>query len=217
MTRDQWSTEQPSRLHHGNHALTSSGIRSCKRSLGTRSWIQGIFSRSFRWKRVGGPTQPSRGRGSGGPTETLLSVSSLSLLLTSFFIRVKGGGASGNAWRRHPSRLFFMAIRTIGPGDRTEGCPRSECAGWLAALKAKWNGQRERSRDFLPWSHWSSIRSRRNRRGSCPTGSEVPSGPSGRIASWELSMTAPRGALDSLRENDKQSGTNEERDPDVKI
>ena len=25
------------------------------------------------------------------------------------FIRVKGGGASGNAWRRHPSRLFFMA------------------------------------------------------------------------------------------------------------
>ena len=26
-----------------------------------------------------------------------------------FFIRVKGGGASGNACRRHPSRLFFMA------------------------------------------------------------------------------------------------------------
>ena len=43
-----------------------------------------------------------------------------------FFIRVKAGGALGNAWRRHPSRLsFFMAV---GPGDQTEGCPRSECA-----------------------------------------------------------------------------------------
>ena len=31
--------------------------------------------------------------------------------------------------------------------------------------------------------------------------------PSTRIASWELSMTAPWGALDSLRENDRQSGT----------
>ena len=118
MTRDRWSTEQQSRLHHGNHALTSSGIRSCRRSLGTRGWIQGIFSRSFRWKRVGGPTRPSGGQGSGGPAETLLFVSSPSLLPASFFIRVKGGGASGNAWRRHPSRLFLY-----GNGDSWSGGP----------------------------------------------------------------------------------------------
>ena len=31
-----------------------------------------------------------------------------------FFIRVKGGGASGNAWRRHPSRLCFMANEDNG-------------------------------------------------------------------------------------------------------
>ena len=45
-----------------------------------------------------------------------------------FFIRVKGGGASGNAWRRHPPAFSLWQIRTMGPGDRTEGCPRSECA-----------------------------------------------------------------------------------------
>ena len=72
------------------------------------------------------------------------------------------------------------------------------------------------SRDFLPWSHWSSIRSRRNRRGSCPTGSKVSPRPCTRIAGWELSMTAQRGALNSLTKDDKQSGTHEERGPDVK-
>ena len=49
VTMDRWSTEQQSRLHRGNHVLRSSGIRSFRRSLGTRSWIQGIFSHGFRW------------------------------------------------------------------------------------------------------------------------------------------------------------------------
>ena len=128
MTRDRWSTEQQSCLHHGNHALTSSGIRSCRRSLGTRSWIQGIFSRSFRWKRVGGPTRPSGGRGSGGPTETLLFVSSLSLLLTSFSSVLREGVPRGTRGEDTPPAFSLWQIRTMGPGDRTEGCPRSECA-----------------------------------------------------------------------------------------
>ena len=49
------------------------------------------------------------------------------------------------------------------------------------------------------------------------SGSEVSPRPCTRIASWELSMTAQRGALNSLRKDDKQSGTHEERGPDVKI
>ena len=53
----------------------------------------------------GGPTRSSGGRGSGGPAETLLFVSSPS------------------------SPLFsFMTIGTVGPEDETEGCPRSESA-----------------------------------------------------------------------------------------
>ena len=186
---------------------------------------------------MGGPTGPSGGRGSGGPAETLLFVSSPSP--ASFSSVLREGVPRDTRGGDTPPAFFFMAIGTVGLGDQTEGCPRSECAirherghpeqtnprtltlasswKWLAALKAKWNGQRERSRDFLPWSHWSSIRSRRNRRESCPTGSKVPPRPSTRIASWELSMTAPRGAPDSLREDDKQSGTDEERGPDVKI
>ena len=88
---------------------------------------------------------------------------------------------------------------------------------WLAALKAEWNGRRKHLRDFLLWSHWSSIRSRRNARGSCPTGSKVPTRLSTRIASWEPSTTAPREALYSFREDDRQSGADEERGPDVKI
>ena len=87
----------------------------------------------------------------------------------------------------------------------------------LAALKAEWNGRRKHSRDFLLWNHWSSIRSRRSARGSCPTGSEVPARLSTRIASWEPSTTAPRDALYSFREDDRQSGADEERGPDVKI
>ena len=40
---------------HGgsNHALTPSGIRPCRRSLGTRNGINGMVCRSFRWKRAG--------------------------------------------------------------------------------------------------------------------------------------------------------------------
>ena len=60
----------------GNHALTSSGIRLCRRSLRTRNGIHGIICRSFLWKRVRGPTRSSGGRRSGDPTETLLFVSS---------------------------------------------------------------------------------------------------------------------------------------------
>ena len=123
MTRDRWSTEQQSRLHHGNHALTSSSIRSCRRSLGTRSWIQGIFSRSFRRKRVGGPTRTSGGRGSGGPTGTLLYVSSLSLLLTSFSSVLREGVPRGTRGGDTPPTFSLW-----WEGDRTEGCPRSECA-----------------------------------------------------------------------------------------
>ena len=48
-------------------------------------------------------------------------------------------------------------------------------------------------------------------------GSEVPARPSARIASWELSTTAPWGTLNSLREDVRQSGPDEERGPDVKI
>ena len=95
MIQDRWSTEQQSRLHHGNHALTSSGIRSCRRSLRTRSWIHGIFCRSFRWKRVGGPTRLSGGRGSGGPAETLLFISSPSLLSASFSSVLREGVPRG--------------------------------------------------------------------------------------------------------------------------
>ena len=198
--------------------------------LGTRSWIHGIFCRSFRWKRVGGPTRPSGGRGSGGPAETLLFVSSPSLLSASFSSVLREGVPRGTRGGDTPPafsslwQLGQLVQRTrrryvhgqnvpLGTSVDTTAPPWE----WLATLKAKWNGQRERSRDFLPWSHWSSIRSRRNRRGSCPTGSDVSPRPCTRIASWELSMTAQRGALDSLRKDDKQSGTHEERGPDVKI
>ena len=152
------------------------------------------------------------------------------------FICYKGGGVSGNAWRRHPSHLLLYGK----PGQRVRGTGKrggdvhgqnvplgtsvdtpSELTlasswRWLAALKAEWNGRRKHLRDFLPWSHWSSIRSRRNARGSCPTGSEVPARPSTGIAGWEPSTTAPRDALYSLREDDRQSGADEERGPDVK-
>ena len=138
------------------------------------------------------------------------------------FIRFKGGGVSGNAWWRHPSRLLLYGkpgqrVRGTGQGGRTPS-KLTLASSWrrLAALKAEWNRRRKHLRDFLPWSHWSSIRSRRNPRGSCPTGSEVPARPSTRIASWEPSTTAPWDALYSLREDDRQSGADEERGPDVK-
>ena len=44
------------------------------------------------------------------------------------FIRVKGGDASGNAWRRHPSRLCFMANEDNGSGGPDGGMSTTECA-----------------------------------------------------------------------------------------
>ena len=163
-------------------------------------------------------------------------MSSLFLLLTSFFfICYKGRGVSGNAWRRQPSHPLLYGkpgqrVRGTGKGggmstvrmplgtsvDTPSKLTLASSWRWLAALKAEWNGRRKHSRDFLPWRHWSSIRSRRNARGSCPTGREVPTCPSTGIAGWEPSTTAPRDALYSLREDDKQSGADEERGPDVK-
>ena len=73
---------------------------------------------------MGGPTRPSGGRGSGGPTEARLFVSSLFLLLTSFihfFIRDKEGDASRNARQRHPSRFCFMANQDNGSGGPDVG------------------------------------------------------------------------------------------------
>ena len=119
VTRDRWSTEQQSRLHHGNHALTSSGIRSCRRSLGTRGWIHGIFSRSFRWKRVGGPTRPSGGRGSGGPAEILLFVSSPSLLPASFSSVLREGVPRGTRGGDTPPAFCFL----YGNWDSWSGGP----------------------------------------------------------------------------------------------
>ena len=144
-----------------------------------------------------------------------------------------GIGRESIATTRTTSAFALWQTRTTGPGDRTRGDVHGQNVPlgtsvdtpskltlasswrWLAALKAEWNGQRRRLRDFLPWSHWSSIRSRRNPRGSCPTGSEVPARPSTRIAGWEPSTTAPWGALYSFREDDRQSGADEERGPDV--
>ena len=71
---------------------------------------------------------PSGGRGSGGPTETLLFVSSLFLLLTSFFSSVlREGVPQGTRGGDTPPAFALWQMRTMGPGDRTEGCPRSEC------------------------------------------------------------------------------------------
>ena len=78
---------------------------------------------------MGGPTRPSGGRGSGGLTETLLFVSSLFLLLTSFFSSVlREGVPRGTRGGDTPPALALWQFRTMGPGDRTEGCPRSEGA-----------------------------------------------------------------------------------------
>ena len=157
-------------------------------------------------------------------------------LLLSFFNLLQGRGCLGERVAETPlPPLALWQARTTGPGDRKRGgdvhgqnVPLSTSVDtpskltlasswrWLAALKAEWNGRRKHSRDFLPWRHWSSIRSRRNARGSCPTGREAPTCPSTGIADWEPSTTAPRDALYSLREDDKQSGADEERGPDVK-
>ena len=153
-----------------------------------------------------------------------------------FFYLLQGRGCLGERVAETPlPPLALWQARTTGPGDRRRGgdvhgqnVPLSTSVDtpskltlasswrWLAALKAEWNGRRKHSRDFLPWRHWSSIRSRRNARGSCPTGREAPTCPSTGIADWEPSTTAPRDALYSLREDDKQSGADEERGPDVK-
>ena len=47
-------------------------------------------------------------------------------------------------------------------------------------------------------------------------GIETPTCTSTGIADWEPSTTAPRDAVYSLREDDRQSGADEERGPDVK-
>ena len=93
----------------GNHALTLSGIRLCRRSLETRNGIHGIVCRSFRWKRVGGgrPDRPGD-EDLEARQRHCCSYHCLLLLPDSFFIRVKGEGASGNARRGHPSRLFSL-------------------------------------------------------------------------------------------------------------
>ena len=67
-------------------------------------------------------------RGTGGPTETLLFVSSLSLLLTSFSSVLREGVPRGTRGGDTPPAFSLWQIRTMGPGDQTEGCPRSECA-----------------------------------------------------------------------------------------
>ena len=72
VTMDRWSTDQQSRLHRGNHALRSSGIRSFRRSLWTRSWILG---------RPGDEDREAR-------QKAWLFMSLLFLLLTSFFLSV---------------------------------------------------------------------------------------------------------------------------------
>ena len=95
---------------------------------GGREWGPGLIVRGTRtWK----PGQP----------ETLLFVSS-PYSSDSFSSSFEGGGASGNAWRRHPSRFFPYGnwdggrTRTPPPeyrtepvqGDEAEGCPRSQSA-----------------------------------------------------------------------------------------
>ena len=77
---------------------------------------------------MGGLTRPSGGRGSGGPAETLLFLSSPSLLPGSFSSVLREGVPRGTRGGDNPPAFFFMAIGTSGPGDQTEGCPRSECA-----------------------------------------------------------------------------------------
>ena len=165
-------------------------------------------------------------------------MSSLFLLLTSFFLSVTREGVSrGTRGGDTPPTSCFMANQDNGSGGPEKGggdvhgqnvplgtsvdapSKLTLASSWrrLAALKAEWNGRRKHSRDFLLWNHWSSIRSRRSARGSCPTGSEVPAHLSTRIASWEPSTMAPRDALYSFREDDRQSGADEERGPDVKI
>ena len=156
-------------------------------------------------------------------------------LLLSFY-PLQGRGCLGEHAAETPlPPLALWQTRTTGPGERKRGgdvhgqnvplgtsvdtpseLTLASSWRWLAALKAEWNGRRKHLRNFLPWSHWSSIWSRRNARGSCPTGSEVPAHPSTGIAGWEPSTTAPRDALYSLREDDRQSGADEERGPDVK-
>ena len=163
-------------------------------------------------------------------------MSSLFLLLTSFFLSVtKEGVSRGTCGGDTPPASCFMANQDNGSGGpemrgdvHRQNVPLGTsvdtpskltlASSWrrLAALKAEWNGRWKHLRDFLPWSHWSSIRSRRNPRGSCPTGSEVPARLSTRIASWEPSTTAPWDALYPLREDNRQSGADEVRGPDVK-
>ena len=55
----------------------------------------------------GGPARASRGRGSGSPDSQRRYYSCHHLiLLILFHPSFEGGGVSGNAWRRHPSRFF---------------------------------------------------------------------------------------------------------------
>ena len=143
-------------------------------------------------------------------------------LLLSFLSVTREGVSRGTRGGDTPPTSCFMANQDNGSGGPEKGgdvhgqnvplgtsvdapseLTLASSWRWLAALKDEWNGRRKHLRDFLLWSHWSSIRSRRNARGSCPTGSEVPARLSTRIASWEPSTTAPRDALYSLREDDR--------------
>ena len=131
-------------------------------------------------------------------------------LLLSFLSVTREGVSQGTRGGDTPPTSCFMANQDNGSGGQEKGgnvhgqnvplgtsvdtpseLTLASSWRWLAALKAEWNGRRKHLRDFPPWSHWSSIRSRRNARGSCLTGSEVPARPSTGIAGWGPSTTAP--------------------------
>ena len=102
-----------------------SGIRPCRRSPGMENGSTGSLvaapggrewgpSLNVQGTRIWKPGQP----------ETLLFVSSPYSSDSFSFIRFEGGGVSGNAWRRHPSRSFpgnwDGGTRTSPPGNKTE-------------------------------------------------------------------------------------------------
>ena len=103
-----------------NHALMLSGIRPCRRSLGTRNGINGIVCRSFRWKRVEAWPDCPGNDDLGAWRRRCYSCHHL-LLLILFHPSLEGGGVSGNAWRRHPSHFFpYDNWDKAGPEDEIE-------------------------------------------------------------------------------------------------
>ena len=93
-----------------------------------RNGINRIVCRSFRWKRVGAwPNRPGD-QDLEARQRRCYSCHHL-LLMILFHPSLEGGGVSGNAWRRHPSRFFpYGNWDRDELGDETEGCPRSESA-----------------------------------------------------------------------------------------